>query len=60
LVADRQATITINVPGGLAADPVYIVVSLTPEGKDWNARLAEDRTYLVTIGGGARRALRAV
>lgn len=47
----NQATIKVQVPYNVNKEPIYIVSTLTPLGKDWNDRLAEDRTYNVKFAG---------
>jgi hypothetical protein len=46
-----QATINVQVPFNVNKEPIYVVSTLTPKGKDWNDRLAEDRTYNVKFAG---------
>lgn len=41
--------IPIVVPAGTTVEPVYIVTTMTPVGKGWEDRLAEDRTYQVNL-----------
>lgn len=50
--------LSVPVPGDAPREPVYIVVTLTPEGAAWEDRLAEDRTYRTKMAG--TRLLRVV
>ena len=50
----NKAQLTLAVPEDVVHEPVYIVVTLTPEGAEWENRLAEDRTYRTAIAGGRR------
>lgn len=47
----NQATINVQMPYNVNKEPIYVVSTLTPQGKDWNDRLAEDRTYNVKFAG---------
>jgi len=49
----NQVVVDLPVPSDVDTDePVYIVATMTPQGKTWEDRLSEDRTYLVKLGGG--------
>lgn len=47
----NKAQLTLPVPDDVAKEPVYIVVTLTPDGASWENRLAEDRTYRTKLAG---------
>lgn len=53
----NQVSLSLPVPMDAPREPVYIVVTLTPDGETWENRLAEDRTYSTRMAG--TRMLRA-
>jgi hypothetical protein len=54
----NKIKLTLPIPADAPREPVYIVVTLTPEGAAWENRLAEDRTYRTKMAG--TRLLRVV
>lgn len=47
----HKAVIDLELPVNVRSEPIYIVTTMTPIGKTWNDRLAEDRSYNVGLGG---------
>ena len=47
-------TIELQLPLNVRNEPIYIVTTMTPVGKTWNDRLAEDRSYNVALAYGNR------
>jgi hypothetical protein len=55
----NSAKLSFDVPADVAGQPVYLVANLTPDGKAWEDRLAEDRIYTTSVNAPAARRLRA-
>ena len=47
----NKVSLSLPVPIDVPKEPVYIVVTLTPDGAAWENRLAEDRTYRTKLAG---------
>jgi hypothetical protein len=55
----NQAKLNLAVPADVVGQQVYLVANLTPEGKAWEDRLAEDRIYNTAVNAPPARRLRA-